>query len=103
MVVEDENSRLPKLERVLLERAITELYKEKQLLGEVPTLSGLKEKLSMSDEASMQTISKLLYMWSGATPYGRLLDGKGSLRTDTRVCTFDLKGLSSYPDLQRVM
>lgn len=103
MVVEDENSRLPKLERVLLERAITELYKEKQSSDQVPTLSDLKEKLFKSDEVSMQTISKLLYSWSGETPYGRLLDGKGSLRTDTKVCTFDLKGLSSYPDLQRVM
>lgn len=103
MVVEDENAKLPKLDRVLLERAITELYQEKLVTGCVPTLGDLKVKLAKSDEVSMQTISKLLYMWSGETPYGRLLDGAGSLRTDTKVCTFDLKGLSSYPDLQRVM
>ena len=103
MVVEDENAKLPKLDRVLLEKAITELYLEKRTTNDVPTLGDLKVKLAQSDETSMQTVSKLLYMWSGETPYGRLLDGKGSLRTDTKVCTFDLKGLSSYPDLQRVM
>jgi hypothetical protein len=57
----------------------------------------------MSNEVSMQTISKLLYMWTGETPFGKLLDGKGSLKTNAKICTFDLKGLSSYPDLQSVM
>lgn len=103
MVVEDEASKLPKIDRVLLEKAITELYQEKRIAGTVPTLSDLKMNLAKSEEVSLRTISKLLYMWSGKTPYGRLLDGAGSLRTDTKVCTFDLKGLSSYPDLQRVM
>lgn len=43
-------------------------------------------------------------MWTGNRPYGKLLDGLGSLRWDTApICTFDLKGLSSYPDLQSVM
>lgn len=103
MVVEDENSKLPKLEKVLLERSIMELYKAQQAIGMIPTLSDLKTKLENSEEPSMQTISKLLYSWSGETPYGKLLDGKGSLKTNTPICTFDLKGLSSYPDLQRVM
>lgn len=42
-------------------------------------------------------------MWTGNRPYGKLLDGLGSLRSDAPICTFDLKGLSSYPDLQSVM
>ncbi len=33
----------------------------------------------------------------------KLLDGHGSLRTDAPICTFDLKGLSQFPDLQSVM
>ena len=103
MVVEDDDSKLPKLERVLLEKAISELYQAKREVNAVPTLSDLREKLSASEEPSMQKIAKLLYMWTGRTPYGRLLDGTGSLRTDTKICTFDLKGLSSHPDLQRVM
>ena len=51
----------------------------------------------------MKAISKMLYMWTGDRPYGRLLDGPGSLRTDAAICTFDLKGLSSHQDLQSVM
>ena len=51
----------------------------------------------------MQRIAKMLYLWTGDRPYGKLLDGQGTLRTDARVCTFDLKGLSQYPDLQAVM
>lgn len=42
-------------------------------------------------------------MWTGDRPYGRLLDGFGNLKTDAAICTFDLKGLSNYPDLQSVM
>lgn len=103
MVVDDEGGKLSKLERVLLERAITELYAEKKVTGQIPTMSDLKLKLEKSDEDSMRTLSKLLYMWTGQSPFGRLLDGEGSLKTNTTICTFDLKGLSSYPDLQRVM
>jgi type IV secretory pathway VirB4 component len=63
----------------------------------------LRDQLATSKEQSLQRISKMLYSWTGDRPYGRLLDGEGSLRTDARICTFDLKGLSSYPDLQSVM
>jgi conjugal transfer ATP-binding protein TraC len=45
----------------------------------------------------------MLYLWTGERPYGKLLDGIGGLRTDAPICTFDLKGLSAYPDLQGVM
>jgi conjugal transfer ATP-binding protein TraC len=51
----------------------------------------------------MQNLGKMLYMWTGDRPFGRLLDGAGSLKTDAPICTFDLKGLSSHPDLQSVM
>lgn len=103
MVTEDEKSKLPKLDRVLLEKAIIELYKRKQAKGEIPTLSDLATSLSGLKEPSMQAVAKMLYMWTGDRPFGRLLDGPGSLRTDAPICTFDLKGLSSYPDLQSVM
>lgn len=103
MVVEEERPRLPKLEKVLLEKAINELYKDKANENKVPVLSDLKAKLEKSSEPSMQQISKLLYMWTGETPYGKLLDGEGALSTNASICTFDLKGLSSYPDLQSVM
>lgn len=103
MVSEDEKSKLPKLDRALLERAIIELYKSRRSKGEVPTLTDLAKYLSAFEEDSMKAISKMLYLWTGERPYGRLLDGQGSLRTDALICTFDLKGLSAYPDLQSVM
>lgn len=103
MVSEDERAKLPKLDRALLERAIIELYKSRRSKGEVPTLSDLARYLSAFEEDSMKAISKMLYLWTGERPYGRLLDGEGSLRTNASICTFDLKGLSAYPDLQSVM
>lgn len=103
MVSEDERAKLPKLDRALLERALIELYKSRRGKGEVPTLSDLARYLSAFEEESMKAISKMLYLWTGERPYGRLLDGPGSLRTDASICTFDLKGLSNYPDLQSVM
>lgn len=103
MVSEDDKSKLPKLDRALLERAIIELYKSRRPKGEVPTLTDLAKYLSAFEEDSMKAISKMLYLWTGERPYGRLLDGQGSLRTDASICTFDLKGLSAYPDLQSVM
>ncbi len=103
MVSEDDGSKLPKLDRVLLEQALLELYDGFRKKSKVPTLSALRDHLANSKETSLQRISKMLYSWTGERPYGKLLDGEGSLRTDARVCTFDLKGLSSYPDLQSVM
>ncbi len=103
MVVDDDKTKLTKLDRVLLEKAIIELYEEKRKQNKVPILSELTEKLSKSKEPSMIELSKILFMWTGNRPYGKLLDGHGGLKTDAPICTFDLKGLSSYPDLQSVM
>lgn len=103
MVGEDDKAKLPKLDRALLERAIIELYKSRRAKGEVPVLSDLARYLAAFEEPSMKAVSKMLYLWTGERPFGRLLDGHGSLRTDAPICTFDLKGLSAYPDLQSVM
>lgn len=103
MVSEDDGAKLPKLERVLLEQSLLELYEKHRKKSQVPTLSALRDHLANSSEDSLKRIAKMLYSWTGDRPYGKLLDGHGSLRTDARVCTFDLKGLSSYPDLQSVM
>ncbi len=103
MIVEDEKTKLSKIDRVLLEKAIIELYEEKRKTRAIPVLSELSEKLAKSKENSLVEISKILFMWTGKRPYGKLLDGLGTLRTDAPICTFDLKGLSNYPDLQSVM
>ena len=102
MVADDEKGRLPKIERVLLEKEIVELY-SKFNGREAPVLSDLASALQSSTESSMRELSKMLYTWTGTRPYGRLVDGAGGLTAKARICTFDLKGLSSYPDLQRVM
>jgi type-IV secretion system protein TraC len=103
MVAEDDKSKISKLDRVLLEKAIIEIYEEKRKTNQVPVMSELSEKLAKSNEPSMVDVSKVLFMWTGNRPYGKLLDGLGSLRTDAPICTFDLKGLSNFPDLQSVM
>jgi conjugal transfer ATP-binding protein TraC len=103
MIVDEDRPKLPKLEKVLLEKEIIELYKLKAKENVSPLLSDLKGVLEKSSEPCLQQIGKLLYMWTGDTAYGRLLDRPGSLRTNSEICTFDLKGLSSYPDLQSVM
>lgn len=103
MIAEDERAKLSKLDRVLLEKSIIELYAEKRKTNTVPLMSDLLDKLSKSKESTMIDISKILFMWTGNRPYGKLLDGVGSLRSDAPICTFDLKGLSNYPDLQSVM
>lgn len=103
MVSDDDGTKLPKIERVLLEKALLDLYEKFRKKGQVPTLTALKDFLAASSEVSLKRVATMLYSWTGDRPYGKLLDGEGSLRTDARVCTFDLKGLSSYPDLQSVM
>ncbi len=103
MVIENESSALPKLDRVLLEKAIADLFSRKRSTGEIPTLTDLEGDLLNSNETSMNAIGKMLYTWTGTRAYGKLLDGQGSFATQNSICTFDLKGLSNYPDLQRVM
>jgi conjugal transfer ATP-binding protein TraC len=99
MVTEDGQSRLSKLERVLLEKTIAELYQSHK----TPFLSDLAKACQQSTEPSLQTVAKLLFSWTGERPYGLLLDRPGGLKTESQICCFDLKGLSSYPDLQSVM
>lgn len=103
MFTDEGAARLTKLDRALLEKALVDLYEEKREHGKVPTLSDLSRHLEKSQESSLRSFAKLLYGWTGDRSYGRILDGEGSLRTDANICTFDLKGLSNYPDLQSVM
>lgn len=103
MVAEDETAGISKLDRALLERAITDLYASKRALGRVPVLSDLATELAKFEEPSMKAMAKMLYLWTGDRPYGRLLDGPGGLSSNAPICCFDLKNLSIMPDLQSVM
>ncbi len=103
MVAEDDKSKLPKLDRVLLEKAILETYERLGNAGKIPLLSDLMVTCKESTEPSLQIFSKLLFSWTGDRPYGKLLDRVGSLKTNSPITAFDLKGLSAYPDLQAVI
>lgn len=102
-MVSEDNMRLTKLERVLLEKAITETYARFRQTGTSPILSDFENVCKSSKEPELQKIAKLLYSWVGDSPYGKLLDKSGKLKADSPITTFDLKGLSQYPDLQSVM
>lgn len=103
MIAEDDSTKLPKLDRVLLEKAIIETYASCRAIGVVPRLSDLLAMCLSSTEPILNNIAKMLYSWTGDRPYGLLLDQQGSLKADGSICAFDLKGLSMSPDLQGVM
>jgi type-IV secretion system protein TraC len=102
MVAEDKN-RLSKFERVLVEKAVVETYDRLRTEGKTPILSDFESTCRTSSEPELQRIGKLLYSWVGNSAFGKLLDRQGRLRADSSIVTFDLKGLSQYPDLQSVM
>ncbi len=101
MVSDDDKSKLSKLDRVLIEKEILDVYDNCK--GATPCLSDLMTRCLESPEPGLNTIGKLLFSWTGARPFGQLLDRPGKLQTEAKICAFDLKGLSSYPDLQSVM
>lgn len=102
-MVTDENLKLSKFERVLIERTIVETYALSKTKGQVPILSDFESLCKKSIEPELQKIGKLLYSWVGNSPYGKLLDRRSEIKVDRPVISFDLKGLSQYPDLQSVM
>ena len=99
LLTDEEGEKLPKLEKALLEEKIDELYKKVKN----PRLSNFRGLLGNSKEASLKSFSKMLYPWTGERPYGKLLDTKGNFNTSNDFVVFDLKGLSSFPDLQSAM
>ncbi|MCB0408392.1 MAG: hypothetical protein KDD34_09320, partial [Bdellovibrionales bacterium] len=103
MVSDEQTDKVDKLTKVQLEKEIIDLYEKSKKTRRLPVLSDLEMSLSNSTEDSLKRIAKMLYIWTGDRPYGKLLDGHGELRTNAEICSFDLKGLSQYPDLQSVM
>jgi conjugal transfer ATP-binding protein TraC len=103
MISEEVKSSVSKLDKVLLEKEIIELYERFMGKKEGPTLSDFRTQLENSKDENLIKIAKLLYPWSGNRPYGKLIDCKNFINTNSEICTFDLKGLSQYPDLQSAM
>lgn len=98
---EDDSSKISKLSKSQLEEALFSLYEK--TAPRIPTLSDLSKCLKDSADSVLRDYSKMLYPWTGERAYGQLLDGEGSLQLDSDFVVFDLKGLSSYPDLQSAL
>ena len=99
ILTDEEGEKLPKLEKALLEEKIDKLYKEVKN----PRLTDFNNLLKNSEDACLVRFSKMLYSWTGDRPYGRLLDTNTSFDLENDFVVFDLKGLSSFPDLQAIM
>lgn len=104
MFTDTDEEKLAKLSKSLLEEAIILTYKNtRQNQNRVPVLSDLRKVLEASPERELQNFAKMLYPWTGDRAYGKLLDQANELDLNSDFVVFDLKGLSSYPDLQAVM
>lgn len=104
MFTDSDEEKLPKLSKSLLEEAVIQTYKQASLKdGRMPHLSDLRKILEASSERELQNFAKMLYPWTGDRAYGKLLDRDNELDLKSDFVVFDLKGLSSYPDLQAVM
>lgn len=101
---DSDGDKLPKLDKSLLEEAIIQTYARAREVGHgSPTLSSFDARLRDSGDNQLRGFSRMLYPWTGDRAYGRLLDAPNQLSLDADFVVFDLKGLSSYPDLQSVM
>jgi conjugal transfer ATP-binding protein TraC len=104
LLTDEDGDKLPKLDKSLLEEAVMETYATaRKTKGSDPIMSDLVAVLEKSEDRSLRNYAKMLYPWTGERPYGRLLDAKSTLDLSSGFVVFDLKGLSSYPDLQAAM
>ena len=104
MFTDTDDEKLQKLSKSLLEEIIVKTYKNIfDSEGRTPRMSDLQKILEASPERELQNFAKMLYPWTGDRAYGKLLDRDNELDLNSDFVVFDLKGLSSYPDLQAVM
>jgi conjugal transfer ATP-binding protein TraC len=105
-MVVDNGEKLSRFDRVQLEEALIsvfDLVRSETNGTKSPVLSDLSKYCLKHSDESLKRIGKMLFPWTGKTPYGKLLDGSGKIEADRPIVAFDLKGLSQYPDLQSVM
>ena len=98
MTKEDDQERVPRLERAEIENAIMTLYEG----GVSPRLSDLRAALLGHKDTAINRYGRILSSWCRDTPFGRFIDRPTSIKLDSRIVAFDLKGMESYPDLQAV-
>lgn len=105
ILTDEEGDKLRKLDKSLLEESIMKTY-SRCLSARMPRLSDFAATLESSDGQNASTLknfARMLYPWTGNRPYGRLLDAENALNLNADMVVFDLKSLSSYPDLQSTM
>jgi conjugal transfer ATP-binding protein TraC len=100
ILTDEEGDKLHKLEKSLLEEAVLKVYKDGIAGNYTPRLRDLSRVLSESKDNELRSFARMLYPWTEERPYGRVLDADNSLELEKDFVVFDLKGLSSYPDLQ---
>ncbi len=98
MTKEEDETRLPRLERAEVEEAIQKTYES----GKPPTLSVLREILLAHEDVTIRRYGRILTPWCGNTPFGQFVDRKTTIEFHKPVVAFDLKGMETYPDLQSV-
>lgn len=104
MFTDTDEDKLPKLSKSLLEEALIQTYEQNFSQHQRrPTISDLRKILEASPEQELRNFAKMLYPWTGNRAYGQLLDRQNELDLKSDFVVFDLKGLSSFPDLQSVM
>jgi conjugal transfer ATP-binding protein TraC len=96
MTKEEDQRAIGKLEKSEIEQAIQHVYIEQSK----PRLSHLRERLIQSEIAEVQRIGKILSLWCGESPFGKLIDRETTISFDKRIVCFDLKGLEANPELQ---
>ncbi|MBI2712750.1 MAG: ATP-binding protein [Bdellovibrio sp.] len=101
MTKEEDEARLPRLERAEIEEAIQKTY-EVTREGQVPRLSVLREILLDHSDVTIRRYGRILTPWCGNTPYGQFVDSTTTIEFEKPIVAFDLKGMESYPDLQSV-
>lgn len=98
MTKEGGRSNLGRLERAEVEKCVQRIL----AAPEEKTLSDLKNELLEHPEKEIQRIGRILSLWCGNAPYGKFVDRPTSVRLESEIICFDLKGLESHPDLQSV-
>ena len=94
MVLEPGQKAIPKLRRAKIEQDIKILYDKikKPILSDFCNIC--------SDPETKEILQGI---WIRGRKYGKLVDGYSNVELDGPILTYDLKNLSRFPDLQRVM
>ena len=98
MTKEEGDSRLPRFERAEIEEAIQKVYETFRS----PMLSDLRQTLLENPNTEIRRFGRILSPWCGSTPFGRFVDRPTSVKLESPIVAFDLKGMEAYPDLQAV-